>query len=154
MAIKKRVRATPPTLVSDEQVEDQGAQAPQHQPGRLRARCLHTADPGSRPPVVSLLCGLCETGQQFAQPPSMGLLGSRMGGTCANMITKGIKSKLLQPLVEGGNAAIAGICAPTASAKKVCHRLADQDSSLRLGLITPSHAMGLYHKTHLGAFSS
>ena len=70
------------------------------------------------------------------------------------MITKGITSKLLQPQVEGGNAAIAGIYAPTASAKKDCHRLADQDPCLRLGLTSPSHAMGLYHKTHLGPFSS
>ncbi len=61
--------------------------------------------------------------------PVMGLLGFRMGGTCANMITRASRANFLQLQVEGGNAAIARICAPTASAKKVCHRLADQDSS-------------------------
>ena len=77
MAIKKRVRATPPTLVRDAQVEDQG-----HRPRSIsQVGCeLNVSTPLKQ--VSNLL-----------NRPVMSLLGSRMGGTRANMITKVIKSQ-------------------------------------------------------------
>ena len=55
----------------------------------------------TKQPVVSILCGWCEIGQKFAQLPIMGLLDSRMDGTCVNMITKGIKFKRFATTIRG-----------------------------------------------------
>jgi hypothetical protein len=60
----------------------------------------------------------------------------------------------LQPQPESGTSVRNGIWAPTDVAKKVCQRLADQDSSLWWGLILPSQLIGLNHKTRLGSSSS
>jgi hypothetical protein len=102
MTIKKRVRATPPTLVRDAQVEDQG-----HRPrGISQVGCeLFVSTPLKQ--VSNLL-----------NRQVMRLLGSRMGGTCTNMITKVIKSQLFGTS-RGRQCHEAGICAPTASEERL-----------------------------------
>ena len=65
-----------------------------------------------------------------------------------------------QAYVEGGmqghGYALLPLTAKTARTKKVCQRLADQDSSLRRGQITTIHTMGVScdQSTCLGASSS
>jgi hypothetical protein len=109
--IKKRVRATPPTLVRDAQVEDQG-----HRPRGIRQVSCELA--ASTPlKLVS----------NFLNRPVVSLLGSRIGGTCTNMINKVIKSQLFGTS-RGRQCDEAAICAHTASANNVCHRLSDQHS--------------------------
>jgi hypothetical protein len=50
--------------------------------------------------------------------------------TCVYNDSKKYIWNFLQPQAESGSSSRAGIFAPTQEAKNVCHRLADQDSSL------------------------
>jgi hypothetical protein len=78
---------------------------------------------------------LCERGHQFDQPPSREPLGTRVGGTSAEMVPKRIDLQLPETANRERNfhkeRDQTGILTPTEVVKKVCQRLADQDSSLR-----------------------
>ena len=90
---------------------------------------------------------------QLLHCPIMRLLCARLRRTRANMTTQGIKGKPPAATSRGRQRCNSRYVCTTASSKKVCQRLAGQASSLRVGRITPSQAMGRYQSTRFGALS-
>jgi hypothetical protein len=96
------------TFMDDVQVEDQGHSSLSYPSGMRRSQCLHIVYPGSWSPVVSFLGGLCGTSSEqgvanWVELTSHGPseVGSRMDGTCFNMITEVIKLKLIRTTSRG-----------------------------------------------------
>ena len=103
MPIKNRVRGTPPTLVGDAQVEDQG-----HRPCRIRK-----------------VCGEIYVSTLLTPAPDHLLCLYFVG--CAKQVSN-LLTVTAQSWAFFSGSRMGGICAPTVRAKKVSQRLAEQAS--------------------------
>jgi hypothetical protein len=140
VSINIKVRPTSEVFMGDVKVHRQRDRA-----RRIREVARQLDVPTSLTPVPSHLlhfhlCGLCERGQQFDQPPSRepswhpsGWYTCR-GGHQEHLSETSCNHKPREAFPQG--AVTSGIWASTEVVKKVCQRLADQDSSLRQGLIS------------------